>query len=167
MNPRSNITAKFLGPLLLALATAAVSQSSPADGPWSGQIQCQLHVQQAGYTRDETQTWTLAGNMPVGKNGDMQLYPATWSATGQGGLQKTLGMRASMAQWSLSVPPTPATIAMFIRAQDKQFVIRIWQRPVPAPNTVRGTSQLAENGVVRPGTINSTAREWTLPWIVT
>lgn len=151
---------------LFCTVATAFSQSSPADGPWSGQIQCQLHVQQSGYTRDESQTWTLASKVPTGKNGDMRLYPATWTATGQGGIQKTLGSRAVMAQWNLSAPATPATIAMFIRAQDKQFVIRLWQRPIPATNTLRGTRQFAENGVVQPGTINSAAQEWTLPWIL-
>jgi hypothetical protein len=152
--------------LLLISAFPALSQSSPADGPWFGQIQCQLDVQQQGYERHETQTWKLTSSMPVSKNGDMQIYSATWTATGQGGIQRAVGLRASQAQWNINVPPAGASVAMFVRAQDKQFIIRIWQRPAPSYTGMAATRQMAENGMAQPpAKLSATVHEWVLPWI--
>jgi hypothetical protein len=153
--------------LLAFLGISAFAQSNPADGPWSGSIQCQLDVQQQGYERHETQTWKLTSSMPVGKNGDMRLYSAVWSVTGQGGYQRAMGQRASLAQWNINVPPANASVAMFVRASDGQFIIRIWQRPVPLNTGINAMRQIADNRVAQqPARINSTVQEWMLPWIL-
>src|ERR1051326_7783065 len=157
------LSATKIAVLLIILVSPSVSQSSPAEGPWFGQIQCQLNLQQQGYTRQEIQTWALTSNMPIGKNGDMQLYSATWTATGQGGFQRALGQRASLAQWNINVPPTNASIAMFVRGSDGQFIIRIWQRPTPSYTGIRANRQMMDNGAGQQ--ISSTVHEWVLPWI--
>jgi hypothetical protein len=150
--------------MMVILTIPAFSQTSPGDGSWSGQIQCQLDVQQQGYARHEVQTWTLTSSMPVSKNGDMQIYSATWTATGQGGFQRALDQRSSLAQWNINVPPANATIAMFIRRSDGRFIIRIWQRPAPSYTGIIATRQIA--GQAQGATkINSAVHEWTLPWI--
>src|SRR5262249_48090047 len=144
--------------MMVILAIPAFSQSSSAAGPWTGSIQCQLDVQQQGYVRHETQTWTLTSNMPVSKNGDMQIYSATWTATGQGGFQRALGQRSSLAQWNINVPPANATIAMFVRGSDQQFIIRIWQRPTPSYTGIRANRQMMDNGAAQQ--LNSSVQEW-------
>ena len=160
-------TILLLGIAVLVAGSQNVSaQINPADGPWSGQIQCQLDVQQQGYVRHETQTWTLTSRTPATKSGDISIYSASWTATGQGGFQRVLGTRSSLAQWNVNVPPANTAIAMFVRAQDKQFIIRIWQRSAPSYTGISAVRQLAENGVPqRPANISSAVHEWTLPWI--
>ena len=154
--------------LMVALSQTMLSQSSPADGPWSGQIQCQLDVQQQGYVRHETQTWTLTSSTPTSKNGAMQIYPAVWTATGQGAVQRAQGARSSTAQWTINAPPAKGSLAMFVRASDGQFIIRVWQRQATLYNAVTGTRQIAVDGVAKqPGPISYAVNEWPLPWIET
>ena len=156
----------FLAILLILSIRPAISQVNPADGPWSGQIQCQLNLAQQGYSRREIQTWTLASSAPTNKGGDIRIYPATWTVSGQGALQRVLGTRSSLAQWNINVPPANTSIAMFVRAQDKQFIIRIWQRSAPSYTGISAMRQTADNGVPQqPVKVASVVQEWTLPWI--
>src|SRR5258706_3225718 len=102
------------------------------------------------------------------RNGDMQIYPAVGTATGQGGARRTGRARAGAAEWSIHNPPAKASIAMFIRASDRQFIIRVWQRPVPSSTAVTGTQRIAVNGVPQPASpVSSAVSEWALPWIET
>src|SRR5262245_18437953 len=66
----------------------ALGQAQPADGPWSGQVVCQLNMQSQGYTRQETQTWTMNGGTPQ-VQGAFRLFPVTWTAAGQGSVQRS------------------------------------------------------------------------------
>ncbi len=159
--------------LLLGIAVVVVDsqdvsgQASPADGSWSGQIQCQLDIQDSGHVRHETQTWTLTGEPPSG-NGDIHIYPATWTAAGQGMRQMSQGLRTTNAQWNINVPSTSAPIAMFIRAQDGAFIIRQWHSQKSLPNGMAGTRQAFMNGSAeQPSAVSFPAFEWQLPWIIT
>ena len=151
--------------LLGAAASPAFSQSAP-EGPWSGSIQCQLDVDQPGYARHETQTWTLTSPTPTSKNGDMQIYPAAWTVKGEGNAQRAVGQQTSDAQWKINAAPQVASIAMFIRGSDRKFIVRIWQRPVPARNAAEGTLKRTLSGAGQPAAaLASPVYEWALPWI--
>src|SRR5687768_8399036 len=102
---------------LVGCASAALAQSSPADGPWSGSVQCVLDVQLATYSRQETQTWTLTGAAPA-REGGFRTYDATWAVTGVG--------RVNATAWTVNVPATPVKLAMFVRASDQKLIIRQW-----------------------------------------
>ncbi|HUL83309.1 MAG TPA: hypothetical protein VL131_14260, partial [Gammaproteobacteria bacterium] len=156
-----------LAALAGTLAFSVLAQS-PADGPWSGQIQCQADVQQEGYSRRETQTWTLTGNTPISKSGAMQIYPATWSVSGQGSIRRAQEARTSSTQWAVAVPPTDAPLAMFVRASDGKFIIRQWHSLATRENGVTGTREIVAGGATQQSSsISSAASEWPLPWIET
>ena len=162
------VTPRTVGRLiaLLGVLTSPAFAQSPPDGPWSGSIQCQLDVDQSGYARHETQTWTLTSTTPTGKNGDMQIYPAVWTVQGEGNARRAAGQQASDAQWKINVAPQDASLGMFIRASDGTFIIRIWQRPAPARTAAQGTLKRTFSGAGQPpATIASTVYEWALPWI--
>jgi hypothetical protein len=154
----------FVATVLLGIPVYA---QSPADGPWSGSIQCSLDMEQPGYSRHEIQTWTLTGEAAT-IQGAMRVYPATWTVTGQGALQRPQGARAANAQWNVSVPPANAPLAMFIRASDGRFIIRQWHSLKTMSNGVVGTRQAVLNGAAaQPSAVNLAASEWQLPWIET
>src|ERR1044071_893102 len=96
----------FLLVAMMIVPVSAFAQSS-VDGPWAGSIQCQLDVEQSGYSRHEIQSWTLTGGAPSNQS-DIRVYPAIWTVQGQGGLQRPAGLRAGNAQWTVNIPPTSA-----------------------------------------------------------
>ena len=156
--------------VLLSVSTASpvgsVLAQSPADGPWVGSIQCQVDEEQQGYSRHEVQTWRLTSSTPTSKNGAMQIYPATWTVSGKGSARQE--SRKSSAQWAVAVPPTSAPIAMFVRASDGKFIIRLWHSLSKQPNGLTGERAVAANGVQQQlSSINSAVPEWPLPWIET
>src|SRR5438128_1870677 len=113
--------------VFLGIAGAAAAQSAAT---WSGQAQCQLNMQLDGYSHQEIQTWTTTGQPP--QPGGMAVYPATWSVSGQGGLQKVQGAQAIAARWNSSVPQMNAPLAIFIRASDNRLIIKAWHSQLRA-----------------------------------
>src|SRR5262245_10781231 len=96
----------FLLAAMMILTAPVFSQSNFADGPWSGSVTCQLDIDQISYNRHETQTWTLTGKK-LPPNGDMRIYEATWTATGQGEYltpQNAQGMQV-LNKWTVNVAP--------------------------------------------------------------
>src|SRR5882762_9539395 len=101
---------------LMVLLTVPVSSQSMQDAVWTGQIQCQLNVQNNGYTHQEVQTWTVIGS-PT--DDTKTVYPATWSVSGQGGLQRTQGGQILAGRWNSSVAGMDAPLRIFVRASDR------------------------------------------------
>lgn len=66
----------------------AQQPSSPAQGPWSGRVQCMVVSKSAEYLDEQTHTWTLTGAAPTPTPfGSAQVYytwPATWTVQGSG-----------------------------------------------------------------------------------
>ena len=92
---------------LSGLAVTASAQSptpSPADGPWSGQVQCVLSARGPDYQDDQTHTWRLTGEKPL-LVGLFRRWPAMWSVVGS-------GSRPSET-WKTTVPETSAPIAVW------------------------------------------------------
>ena len=155
--------------LFLALATTtlrpqpALAQTGPTS--WAGQITCQLDDQDATYSRHEIQTWKLIGGPPDPQPG-IPHYPAIWSASGQGALQRVRGNETVNMQWTTSVPSANAMIAIFVRASDQKLIIKTWHGQLTVPNAVNGTKQVTQNGVTEPpSSFSHAAWEWSFPHI--
>ena len=147
-----------------ALFTTPVLLASLPDGPWSGQVRCELDVQQAGYARHETQTWTLTGEK-LAPNGVMRIYGAMWTYAGSGKLERVQDARTVSAHWEIKVPPTPAPFAFFIRASDQKLIIRLWHAQKVLYDALSGTREITVNGKARPPeAIKQAVSEWQLPW---
>ena len=142
---------------------ASFSQTSALNGPWSGQAQCQVSVQGQGYSHQENHTWTLNGAQST-PQGAMHVFPATWSVTGQGSLQRANGAQTLQAQWTVNSPPMNAPIALFVRASDGALILKAWHSQLRANSAVTLTQQLVVNGIAQaPGTSSGQAFEWTFP----
>jgi hypothetical protein len=155
-------TALFLLLLLMMVCTPLRSQS-PLDHPWSGQAQCKITVQGPGYSHQETHTWTMGGGAPT-LQGAIHMFPATWSVSGQGSLQRTQGAQTLNAQWTTNASLPNAPIALFVRASDGKLVIKSGHAQLRAKGGVSGTQQVTINGVAQtPAPISLEAFEWGFP----
>src|SRR5438105_2668666 len=106
---------------LIVMVANAFSQS---DALWTGQAQCQVTVQSQGFAHQEIQTWTITG--PPIQEGTIEIYPATWSVTGQGGAQRAQGAQIMAAQWNNNVPAMSAPLRILISASDNRLIIKSW-----------------------------------------
>ena len=141
--------------VFVAMVANAFSQS---DALWTGQVQCQLNVQNNGYVHQEVQTWTVTGS-PT--DDTKTVYPATWSVSGQGGLQRTQGGQVLAGRWNSSVPGMNAPLRIFVRASDGRLVIKGVHSllvALGATNVVRQVGASQTNVVYA-------ADEWILPII--
>ena len=144
--------------LLFALAALTVESrtmsalTSPADGPWSGSIQCQVNVDQNNYSRHETQTWTLTGKK-LAPNGQMRIYEAAWTVTGQGQFLTAGGQgMVLLTKWTMNVPATNAALSFFMGGAGQTMLrIQNWSQ-TRADNAIAVTQQLVQNGVIQPQT---------------
>ena len=73
-------------PLLsLVLAATVIAQAPPpAARSWTGWAQCQITIQAPGYSHRETHRWTITGAGTT--NANMEIYPTSWTVTGDGSL---------------------------------------------------------------------------------
>src|SRR6476619_5968498 len=85
---------------LITFVVPAFNQISQ-DAAWTGQVQCQLAVQTNDYVHQEVQTWTITG--PSTLSGSLPIYPATWSVSGQGRMQRAQGAQVLTGRWNSSV----------------------------------------------------------------
>ncbi|HKW17038.1 MAG TPA: hypothetical protein VJO35_05975 [Terriglobales bacterium] len=98
----------------------------------------------------------MTGGAPT-QQGAMQVYPATWSVTGQGGAQRP----TLVAQWSSNVAPMNAPIAFFVRGSDDRLIVKLWHSQL---SVFGGTNAVKQVG----GSQSSTsygAYEWPFPAI--
>jgi ELWxxDGT repeat protein len=159
------LTAAALGVAAGTHALPMRAQPTPADGPWSGTIQCVLDVQTGAYQRQETQTWTLLADAPT-PSGDFRIYKAIWTATGNGSLKKSQGQQLISTTWSVNVPATPVQLAIFVRASDQKLIVRQWSAPKQVPGGIAGTKQITANGQPGPTSpVTAAASEWSFLWI--
>jgi hypothetical protein len=91
----------------------------------------------------------------------MQIYPATWSASGQGGAQRPQGTQVMAAQWNNNVPGLNAPIAIFVRASDGRLIIKLWHSQL---SVFGGTNSVRQVGTAQTSTAYTTY-EWPFPAI--
>ena len=106
--------------LLVANLLRPASAQAPA--PWGGWVQCRFDVRGTGYAHQEVQTWTITG--PPVMQSTVEVYPASWSVTGQGTLKKTTDASTEAADWAIAVPATVAQIGITPHAD--RFTIQRW-----------------------------------------
>jgi hypothetical protein len=124
---------------------------------WTGQVQCQLNMQSNDYVHQETQNWVING--PPTQQGAMQVYPAMWSSSGQGTMQRAQGTQMLAGQWVTSVQGMNAPLNIFVRASDRRLLISQYHAQVVAPSGVIGVKQ---SGGAR-SNLSFAAYEWRLP----
>jgi hypothetical protein len=119
------------------------------------------------YTRKETQTWTFTGAAPT-TSGDFLIYPATWTASGEGSSHRAQGSNLLNAQWTVTVPAQPVQLAVFVRASDGKLIIRQWSPRLSIPAAVKGTRRVSVNATqpASPSNVSVAASEWDFGWIV-
>ncbi len=149
----------------MLLGSSAYGQGSLTGALWTGSAQCQVQ----GSGDSETQTWTLKGEPPK-IEGAMQVYAATWTATG-GGSSHTSNIHVSTSDsWYRHPTSISAPIAFFIRAQGGKLIIKAWHSQLHAAGALTGES----DAIMNPGTPSETERnvpftndvyEWTFPTI--
>ena len=148
--------------LLIMVSTPSLSQSS-LDHPWSGHTQCKITVQGPGYSHQETHTWNMSGGAPT-LQGAIHMFPASWSVSGEGSLQRTQGAQTLKAQWTTNASLPNAPIALFVRASDGKLVIKSGHAQMRVKAGVSGTQQVTISGVPQtPGPISLEAFEWSFP----
>ncbi|HZR66545.1 MAG TPA: hypothetical protein VFA85_15480 [Terriglobales bacterium] len=151
--------------LLIIFVARFTPQIALAQGNWSGQVQCRLDDVDQSYSRHELQTWMLTGSAPA-VQGAMYIYPATWSVSGQGGLQRVQGAQITNIQWTTNVPPMQASIAIFIRASDNRLIIKPWHSQQRMDYAINGMRQIVVNGSAQqPTNFSKSVWEWQFPRI--
>ena len=125
---------------------------------WTGTVQCQLNVQTNDYSHQEVQTWTVTGS-PI--DDTKTVYPATWSVSGQGGLQRAQGGQVLAGRWNSNVPGMNARLRIFVRASDGRLVIKGIHSPLVAPGA---TNVVRQVGASQTHVVYA-AGEWVLPII--
>jgi hypothetical protein len=139
---RGGAATVLLGTLLLtAFSSRAISQSAAA-APWSGWVQCRYVVQGAGYSHQETQQWTLSG--PPVVQGNVEIYPTTWSAVGQGSLQFMKGNTTQDAQWQVYASGSSVQIA--VTQHLDRFEFAKWSAQTVARGALTGQETVTTPG---------------------
>lgn len=150
--------------LVGASASAALAQTvRPADLPWVGSARCQLDIQGSGYVDQQIHTWTLTGGTPT-IAGAFHVYGGTWSVTGGGSSQRTVGTQISTSRWTTNAQGVSAPIAVLARAADGAVVIQAYHGQLRARGAVTGGQQVVTDGrPLPPIQILADAFEWALP----
>lgn len=150
--------------ILFATLLASAAKPATAQATWTGQVQCQLDDVDQNYSRHEIQTWMITGAAPTGQG--MPVYPATWSVSGQGALQRVQGTQVTNIQWTANVPPMQATIAIFVRGSDNRLIIKAWHSQERMDYALNGMRQIVVNGVAQqPTNFSKSVWEWQFPRI--
>ena len=148
----------YLALVLAGIACVTSAFSQTPDDFWTGKVQCQLNVQTNDYAHQEVQTWTVTGS-PT--DDSKTVYPATWSVSGQGGLQRAQGGQILAGRWNSSVPGMNAPLRIFVSASDRRLVIKGVHSPLVAPGATNVVKQFGASKT----NIVYAADEWILPII--
>jgi hypothetical protein len=152
--------------LLLSLAVAGpiIAQAQqPVAQSWSGWAQCQITVQAPGYSHRETHLWTVTG---AGiKNGNMEIYPTSWTVTGDGSLQRVNGPTIVSAQWTVNGTLQNVTIGTTLHPD--RITVQRWSNHGPARSALTGSEISTTNGVARSRSIVLDVQQWAFPGIET
>jgi hypothetical protein len=155
-----------LAALLLSLAIAApiIAQAQqPIARSWSGWARCQITIQAPGYSHRETHLWTITGAGT--KNANMEIYPTSWTVTGDGSLQRVNGPTRVSAQWTVNGTLQNVTIGTTLHRD--RITVQRWTNHGPARSALTGSEITTINGVGRSRNVVLDVQQWAFPAIVT
>lgn len=143
----------------VVVAVVCAAFASAADN-WTGVVRCEIEVSAAGYSHQETQTWTLAGTPPT-QQGSSKIYAATWSVTGRGWLDTTNASSSRrIASWLANVSGRSAPVSFLVTPTGDLFV-QVAHAQLTAPAGYIGTDQFFQNGAVfATQRLEATVYEW-------
>jgi hypothetical protein len=156
--------AQIVTGIIVALAAGLSPHDVAAQPPsWGGSARCEVRTTGPGYVDQHTHTWTLTGGPPEAQGAFLR-YPATWSVTGGGSLQRTQGSQTLTAQWTRSVPAMDGRVSFVVRASDGRLLIRAGHAQLRAPGAVAGTQTVTDGSrPVSSGALALEAFEWQFP----
>ncbi len=157
--------------LLGANGLSAVDTPPPAKhaDAWTGSVVCSVDLEIAGYSRHETQTWTLTGDSAGVKwSGAIPLYPAKWKYSGQGNSRKVAGSdfnaTVTTEAWHIDTEKD-VYVAIFVRGSDQRITFHQWDATVVVPGAVAGTQVFSALGTYQPTPFAYAAEQWNFGWI--
>jgi hypothetical protein len=155
----------FAAPLLsLVIAASTVAQTpQPVAQSWSGWAQCQITIQASGYSHRETHLWTITGAGT--RNANMEIYPTSWTVTGDGSLQRVNGPTSVSAQWTVNGTLQNVTIGTTLHLD--RITVQRWTNHGPARSGLTGTEISTTNGVARSRAVVLDVQQWAFPGIET
>jgi hypothetical protein len=150
-------------PLVVALLTIGVralaQTPSPVSPGWAGSAECKIAIQAPGYSHRETHVWRITG---AGKTqANMEIYPTTWTVSGDGALQRVSGPTTKTAQWRGDGALTTVEIG-FTRHLDRITVQR-WTGHGPARGAFTGAETTTVNGASQSRPVALDVQQWTFP----
>ncbi len=146
---------------VLITLTCLMSASALSQDTWSGHAQCQLSVQLPTYSYQELQTWAITGP-PTTSSGNV--YPATWSVTGQGQSQSTSSAVQTSASWKTNVAPMSGLLTIFVNSAN-QLIIKSYHSQMRADGAISGGQQSFVKGAETDTAITGAEFEWQFPQI--
>lgn len=144
--------------LSIISAPAAFAQTPVAQG-WAGWAQCQLTIQGPGYSHSETHLWAITGAGT--SNANMEIYPTSWTVTGNGYLDRVSGPTRKTAQWGINGMLPNVTIATTRHAD--RITIQRWTNHGPARSALTGTETTTVNGVGTSRPLVLDVQQWAFP----
>jgi len=167
MKPRISSQQPMIARRFAAGTIAILALHSAFAAQWSGSVQAKYDLDDGtGYSRHETQTWTLTGGAPT-MAGSIALYPAKWHYTGVGsGAIGGFGGAAAQATWTIEATQN-VQLAIFVRASDNQLIFRQWSLPAYVADALTYTGQSVTSGSNPPTTGSGKlgVNEWVFGWI--
>ena len=155
----------FAAPLISLVIAASTSAQTPQPvaQSWSGWAQCQITIQAPGYSHNETHLWTITGAGT--RNANMEIYPTSWTVTGNGSLQRVNGPTTVSAQWTINGTLPNVTIGTTLHLD--RITVQRWTNHGPARSGLTGTEISTTNGVARPRAVILDVQQWAFPGIET
>jgi hypothetical protein len=146
--------------LSLVIGVPPLAQtSSPVSQGWAGSAECKIAIQAPGYSHRETHVWTITGAGT--KRANMEIYPTTWTVTGDGALQRVSGPTTVTAQWNGS--GTVPTLETGFTLHLDRITVQRWTGHGPARSAFRGTETTTINGTSRSRVVALDVQQWAFP----
>jgi hypothetical protein len=141
---------------------AAKEAGVPMPHNFSGSMICKIKVSGTGYSHTETQTWEITGPPAGVPDGAELVFPALWSATGNGSASTRTGSTQWDAQWTVKASKAVRLFIQPISGPDR-WRFGHWSAQALQHDGVTGSQTLKTVGMrTQTSAISQTAFEATL-----
>src|SRR4029077_8147733 len=120
LRPLAIFVSMLAAALLGVHAAPANAQSTPADGPWSGYVECTLSARGDYYQDDQKHVWRITFGAPR-PSGAFRVWPAQWTVDGDGARLVPASPGAT--------PALDGPSEVWTASVDMSAPISIWQLP--------------------------------------